>query len=90
MRKSLVIVLAMLLMLGNIGFANVQPVLGVEIVTEATSAILMDASSGQILYEKDAHKELPPASVTKLMTLLVAAEAVASGKVKLTDKVTAS
>lgn len=90
MRKSLAIVLAMVLVLGNIGFANVQPVLGVEIVTEATSAILMDAASGQILYEKEAHKELPPASVTKIMTLLVAADAVASGKVKLTDKVTAS
>ncbi|ODA38959.1 D-alanyl-D-alanine carboxypeptidase family protein [Desulfosporosinus sp. BG] len=90
MRKSLAIVLAMLVVLGNIGFANVQPVLGVEIVTEATSAILMDAASGQILYEKESHKELPPASVTKLMTLLVASDAVASGKVKLTDKVTAS
>ena len=90
MRKSLAIVLAMVLMLGNIGFANVQSVLGAEIETEATSAILMDAASGQILYEKEAHKELPPASVTKLMTLLVAADAVASGKVKLTDIVTAS
>lgn len=90
MRKSLAIVLAMVLVLGNIGFANVQPVLGVEIVTEATSAILMDAASGQILYEKEAYKELPPASVTKVMTLLVAADAVASGKVKLTDIVTAS
>ncbi|SPF35437.1 D-alanyl-D-alanine carboxypeptidase DacF [Candidatus Desulfosporosinus infrequens] len=90
MRKSLVIVLAMLLVFGNIGFANVQPALGVEIVTDAASAILMDAASGQILYEKEAHKELPPASVTKIMTLLVAADAVASGKVKLTDKVTAS
>lgn len=90
MRKSLAIVLAMLLTLGNIGFANVQSALGVEIETEATSAILMDAASGQILYEKESHKELPPASVTKLMTLLVAADAVASGKVKLTDKVTAS
>ncbi|HUS88602.1 MAG TPA: D-alanyl-D-alanine carboxypeptidase family protein [Desulfosporosinus sp.] len=90
MRKSLAIVLGMVLVLGNIGFANVQPVLGVEIETEATSAILMDAASGQILYEKEAHKELPPASVTKIMTLLVAADAVASGKVKLTDKVTAS
>lgn len=90
MRKSLAIVLAMLVVLGNIGFANVQPVLGVEIVTEATSAILMDAASGQILYEKESHKELPPASVTKLMTLLIAADAVTSGKVKLTDKVTAS
>ena len=91
MRKSLAIVIAvMFFVLGNIGFANVQPVLGVEIVTEATSAILMDAASGQILYEKESHKELPPASVTKLMTLLVAADAVASEKVKLTDKVTAS
>ena len=90
MRKSLAIVLGMVLVLGNIGFANVQPVLGVEIETEATSAILMDAASGQIFYEKESHKELPPASVTKIMTLLVAADAVASGKVKLTDKVTAS
>ncbi|HWQ42926.1 MAG TPA: D-alanyl-D-alanine carboxypeptidase family protein [Desulfosporosinus sp.] len=90
MRKSLAIVLAMMLVLGNIGFANVQAVLGAEIETEATSAILMDAVSGQILYEKESHKELAPASVTKLMTLLVAADAVANGKVKLTDKVTAS
>ena len=90
MRKSLAIVFTMVLVFCNIGFANVQPVLGVEIVTEATSAILMDAASGQILYEKEAHKELPPASVTKIMTLLVAADAVASGKVKLTDIVTAS
>jgi len=91
MRKNFAIVLAvMVFVLGNIGFANVQPVLGVEIVTEATSAILMDAASGQILYEKESHKELPPASVTKIMTLLVAADAVASGKVKLTDIVTAS
>ncbi|MCO1599998.1 D-alanyl-D-alanine carboxypeptidase family protein [Desulfosporosinus nitroreducens] len=90
MRKVLSIVLAMAVVLGNIGFAHVQPVLGVEIETEAASAILMDAASGRILYEKEAQKELPPASVTKIMTLLVAAEAVASEKVKLTDIVTAS
>lgn len=91
MRKSLAIVLAvMVFVFGSIGFANVQPVMGVEIVTEATSAILMDAASGQVFFEKEAHKELPPASVTKIMTLLVAADAVASGKVNLTDKVTAS
>ncbi len=90
MRKSLAIVLAMILVFGNIGFANVQSVLGAEIETEAASAILMDAASGQILYEKESHKELAPASVTKLMTLLVAADAVANGKVKLTDKVTGS
>ncbi len=66
------------------------PVFGAEVETEAVSGILMDAASGQILFEKEAHKRLPPASVTKLMTLLVAVEAVESGKVKLTDKVIAS
>ncbi|HZK54471.1 MAG TPA: D-alanyl-D-alanine carboxypeptidase family protein [Desulfosporosinus sp.] len=90
MRKSLVFVLALVLILGNIGFAKVQPVQAAEIETEATSAILMDAATGQILYEKESHKQLAPASVTKLMTLLVAADAVASGKVKLTDTVTGS
>lgn len=65
-------------------------VFAAEIETSAASAILMDASSGQILFEKDAHKRLPPASVTKLMTLLIAVEAVENGRVKLTDKVTAS
>jgi len=90
MRKVLSIVLATVIALGNIGLANVQPVLGVEIETEATSAILMDAVSGRILYEKESHKELAPASVTKIMTLLVAADALASEKVKLTDVVTAS
>ncbi|KLU66222.1 D-alanyl-D-alanine carboxypeptidase DacF precursor [Desulfosporosinus acididurans] len=90
MRKGLAVVLAFMLVLGNIAFANVPSVMGAEIETEAASAVLMDAASGRVLYEKDMHKELPPASVTKLMTLLVAAEAVESGKVKLTDKVTAS
>src|SRR5690606_7353663 len=41
-------------------------------------------------FEKDIHKKLPPASVTKVMTLLVAAEAIEDGRVSLTDKVTAS
>jgi serine-type D-Ala-D-Ala carboxypeptidase (penicillin-binding protein 5/6) len=66
------------------------PALAAEVDTEAVSAILMDANSGQVLFEKEVHKQLPPASVTKLMTLLVAVEAVNNGKVKLTDKVTTS
>ncbi|UWG98767.1 D-alanyl-D-alanine carboxypeptidase [Dehalobacter sp. DCM] len=69
---------------------NALPAKAANIQTTAESAILMDAGTGKILYEKNAHKELAPASVTKLMTLLVAAEAVECGKVKLTDKVTAS
>lgn len=69
---------------------HVVPLKAANIETSAESAILIDAATGKILYEKDAHKELPPASVTKLMTLLVAAEALEMGKVKLTDTVTAS
>lgn len=56
------------------------------IETTAVSAILMDGN-GNILYEKDPHKPLPPASVTKVMTLLLAVEAVEQGRVKLTDTV---
>jgi len=54
------------------------------------SAILIDAESGKILYEKDSHKRLPPASVTKLMTLLMAFEAIDKGKVSFDEKVVAS
>jgi D-alanyl-D-alanine carboxypeptidase (penicillin-binding protein 5/6) len=66
------------------------PVQAANIETSAESAILIDAETGKILYEKESHKELPPASVTKLMTLLVACEAVENGKAKLTDIVVAS
>ncbi|MFA6808534.1 MAG: D-alanyl-D-alanine carboxypeptidase family protein [Eubacteriales bacterium] len=69
---------------------DIQPVKAVTINTSAESAILMEASTGKILFSKEANKELPPASVTKLMTLLIATEAVENGRVKLTDIVTAS
>ncbi len=54
------------------------------------SAILMEAETGKVLFEQNADQALPPASVTKIMTLLLVMEAVDSGKVKLTDTVTAS
>ena len=54
------------------------------------AAVLIDADTGKVLFEQDAHKELPPASVTKVMTMLLALEAVEDGKVKLSDKVTVS
>ena len=56
----------------------------------AKSAILMEASSGQILYEKNAQQPLPPASVTKIMTLLLVMEAIDDGKIKIDDMVTVS
>jgi D-alanyl-D-alanine carboxypeptidase (penicillin-binding protein 5/6) len=58
--------------------------------TTAESAVLMDPVTGNILFEKNPDKKLPPASVTKVMTLLVALEALEKGKVKLTDQVVTS
>ncbi len=57
---------------------------------KAKSAVLMDAESGQILYAKNADQALPPASVTKVMTLLLVMEAIDSGVLKLEDEVTVS
>lgn len=54
------------------------------------SCVVMDAVSGTVLYEKNAHEKRPPASTTKIMTLVLALEDVASGKVHLNDEVTAS
>ena len=57
---------------------------------KAPSAILMEASTGQILYETDSHARLAPASVTKIMTLLLVMEALESGTISWNDTVTAS
>ena len=54
------------------------------------SAVLMEASTGKILYDKNMDEALPPASVTKVMTLLLIMEDIDSGKLKYTDTVVAS
>ena len=56
----------------------------------APSAILMDANSGKILFEKNAHEQRACASITKVMTLTLVMEAVDNGKIHLDDVVTAS
>lgn len=57
---------------------------------DAKSAVLMDAETGTVLYAKNENEPLPPASVTKIMTLLLVAEALANERIKLDDKVTVS
>ncbi|MBQ9758118.1 MAG: D-alanyl-D-alanine carboxypeptidase [Clostridia bacterium] len=59
-------------------------------IVNAPSAILMEESSGQVLYELNADEKLPIASVTKTMTMLLIMEALDSGKIALTDTVTTS
>ena len=62
----------------------------VNLDLNAKSALLMDVATGTVLYEKECHERLAPASVTKVMTMLLIMEAVDSGRIQLTDQVTAS
>ncbi len=66
------------------------PVKASKLNLSCKSAILIEQSTGTILYEKDAHKKLRPASITKIMTLLLIFEALDSGKINLSDTVTTS
>ena len=61
-----------------------------EIRIESKSAVLLDAASGKILFEKNKDDRLAPASITKIMTLLLTMEALESGKIHLDDQVTIS
>ncbi|HWQ78771.1 MAG TPA: D-alanyl-D-alanine carboxypeptidase family protein [Anaerovoracaceae bacterium] len=62
----------------------------VGMAVEAKSAVLIDAGSGTVLFEKNSHDRLPPASVTKVMTMLLIMEAVDRGQMSLEDEVTIS
>ena len=62
----------------------------VEMDLPVKSAVLMDAATGTVLYEQDAHEKLPPASVTKVMTMLLIMEDIDSGKIGWDDTVTVS
>ena len=62
----------------------------VELSVPGKSAVLMDIATGTILYESNAHEPLPPASVTKVMTLLLIMEAIDSEKIDWNQQVTAS
>ena len=67
-----------------------ETVMPANFSVEATSAILMEATTGAVLFEQNAAAALPPASVTKVMTLLLVMEALDQERIALTDTVTIS
>ena len=83
-KVSLLLVTALLLSMLPMGAraANIQ--------VKAKSAVLMDVETGTVLTEQNAHEPLAPASVTKVMTMLLIMEAIDSGKIGWQDMVTAS
>ncbi|SHK05881.1 D-alanyl-D-alanine carboxypeptidase family protein [Tepidibacter formicigenes] len=86
MKRKLCLFLTLLLTLSQ----SVIVLANEDINLSSKSAILIDAKSGTILYEKNSHEKLPPASVTKIMTMLLIMEALDEGRIKLDDKVTIS
>jgi len=76
-------------MIFSVGFmGSIRPVWAFSI--EAKAAILMDPVSGKILYAQNEHQRLPPASVTKVMTMLLIMEAVESGRIGWDEKIVTS
>lgn len=84
--KKLCILLAIMLF---VPFSVTVSALSESEIT-APSAVLMDAETGKILYEKNPHEVRPCASITKVMTLTLVMEALDSGKISLSDTVTTS
>ena len=84
MGRKIWLIVVVTLLLGAV------PVQAVDLNVAGKSALLMDVATGQVLYEKNAHEALPPASVTKVMTMLLIMEAIDSGKIGWNDTVTAS
>ena len=66
------------------------PVHAVELPVEAKAALLMEKETGQVLFAKEEHQRLEPASVTKIMTLLLTMEAISRGELRYEDTVTVS
>ena len=86
MKRWILMVLAMVLLLGAIPVSAAP----LDMDIPAKSALLMDISTGTVLYEQNAHTALAPASVTKVMTLLLIMEAIGPGKIGWEDTVTAA
>ena len=83
MKKIFIFFLTIVLFIGN--------VLGDDLFApSASSAILLEPVTGEIIYEKNSHERLKPASMTKMMTLLLTFEAIEEGKLKLNDEVIVS
>ncbi|WDV47917.1 D-alanyl-D-alanine carboxypeptidase [Clostridiaceae bacterium M8S5] len=80
------VILIFAIMLASTNFAYASPPFKIN----AKSSILIDAKSGKVLYEHNVHDKLPPASITKIMVLLLAMEALDSNAIKLTDSITVS
>ncbi|WP_416197936.1 MAG: serine-type D-Ala-D-Ala carboxypeptidase [Sporanaerobacter sp.] len=85
-RKYLSAFLGMLILLSSINISFAESIFEIN----GKAAILIDYNSGNIIYEKNSHEKLPPASITKIMVLLIAMESLEKGIINLNDEVVIS
>ena len=84
--KKIIIFIFLFLCIFKIDFVNAQ----INLDLKSKSAIMIEESSKKILYEKNAHEKMAPASMTKIMTLLLVAEAIEDNRLSLDKEVIAS
>jgi len=89
-RKKVCLLFCFIFLFVHIVSANVLAAESAMPELQSKCALLMEASTGEVLYEKNADEALPPASVTKIMTLLLIFEAQEQGKIDWNDMVTVS
>jgi len=85
MLRHLLIFLVLLLQLGSQALAQEE-----VFETRAAQAILIDARTGKVMFEKDADRQIPPASMSKLMTMIMVFEALKAGKLNIDQEITIS
>ncbi len=90
MKKSLSLFLAVLMLAASVPLAGAAPGGDSGLNLSCASAVLMEKETGAFLLEENSHEKLEPASVTKVMTLLLVMEAVDAGQLGLDDPVTVS
>lgn len=79
-----------LIILFSFLFCFILPVKAAEVVEYSESAILVESTTGKVLYEKDADLERAPASMTKIMSMILIMDAISNGNLKMTDDVVIS
>ena len=92
MKKIIISLIAVFLLPYSLGVYNVQAEENdeLDLATNAKSAIMIEASTGEIIFEKNSHEKLAPASMTKMMSMLLIVEAIDRGDLKWNQMITVS
>ncbi|WP_440706296.1 D-alanyl-D-alanine carboxypeptidase family protein [Heyndrickxia oleronia] len=90
MKKIFSSIICLLLLTATISLHAFAAEKSTELAADAKSAILIERDTGSILYDKNSHEKLPPASMTKIMTMILIMEALEQNKLSMNEKVRTS